>query len=81
MGNLKGTVEIAGTIKGSLSPTREIKGSLTIPRGDGGNIDYEKRIINKPSIEGHELIGDKSFKQLGMDTLSVQEIEKILYFD
>lgn len=79
MGNLKGTVEIAGTIKGSLSPTREIKGSLTIPKG-GGTTNYEE-LINKPSIEGHELIGDKSFKQLGMDTLSVQEIEKILYFD
>lgn len=80
MGNLKGTVEIAGTIKGSLSPTREIKGSLTIPKSTGGTNNYEE-LINKPSIEGHELIGDKSFKQLGMDTLSVQEIEKILYFD
>lgn len=77
--SIKGTVEIAGNIEGSLAPTREVSGSLTIPKGGGTN-DYE-RLTNKPSIEGHELIGDKSFKQLGMDTLSVQEIEKILYFD
>lgn len=77
--SIKGTVEVAGTIEGSLTPTREVSGSLTIPKGGGTN-DYE-RLINKPHIEGHELIGDKTFRQLGLDTLSVQEIEKILYFD
>lgn len=42
--------------------------------------DYNK-IANHPSIEGNELVGDKTFRQLGLDTLSVQDIEKILYLD
>lgn len=42
--------------------------------------DYEE-LINQPMIEDNVLIGNKTFKQLGMDTLSVQEIEKILYLD
>ena len=42
--------------------------------------DYND-LINKPSIEGVTLQGDKSFRELGMDTLSVQDIEKILYLD
>lgn len=45
----------------------------TVETGDYNNLS------NKPSIEGNTLIGDKSFRQLGLDTLSVQEIEKILY--
>lgn len=40
--------------------------------------DYNA-LTNKPSIEGHTLVGDKSFKELGMDTLEAWEIEKILY--
>lgn len=40
--------------------------------------DYNK-IINKPSIEGITLQGDKTFSQLGLDELTEQEIDKILY--
>lgn len=40
--------------------------------------DYEK-LRNKPKIEGVTLIGDKTFRQLGMDAASVQEVEAILY--
>lgn len=36
---------------------------------------------DKPSIEDVILQGNKTFKQLGMESLSVQEIEQILYFD
>ena len=36
-------------------------------------------LYNHPSIEGNELIGDKTFKQLGLDTLTVQEVQAILY--
>ena len=40
--------------------------------------DYEE-LYNKPSIEGRTLLGDQTMRQLGVDTLSVQEIEKLLY--
>lgn len=42
--------------------------------------DYED-LVNKPQIENVTLVGNKTMKQLGVDTLSVQEIEQILYLD
>lgn len=47
---------------------------------EGGTTNYN-RLSNKPSIEGVTLQGDKTFPQLGLGTLSVQEIERILYLD
>ena len=40
--------------------------------------DYNN-LENKPKIEDVELKGNRTLKQIGVDTLSVQEIEKILY--
>lgn len=42
--------------------------------------DYND-LVNKPQIENVTLVGNKTMKQLGVDTLSVQDIEKILYLD
>lgn len=39
--------------------------------------DYRK-LINKPKIEGVELQGDKTFEDLGMNTLTNFELEKLL---
>ena len=39
--------------------------------------DYEK-IKNKPQINNVELIGNKNFKELGMESLSNMEIENLL---
>ena len=47
-------------------------------QSSSGTSDYNL-LSNKPSIEGVELRGDKTFPQLGMNPLSIQEIEKILY--
>lgn len=58
-------------------------GTLDVKFGDTKIVetgDYEK-LKNKPMIESHTLIGDKTFKELGLDTLPVWEIEKILYLD
>lgn len=46
--------------------------------GGAGAIDYET-LPNKPRIEDIELRGNKTLQELGVDTLSVQDIEKILY--
>lgn len=40
--------------------------------------NYEE-LSNKPSIEGRVLIGNKTFPQLGLDIVSPQEIDDILY--
>lgn len=45
----------------------------------GGTNDYEK-LKNKPSINGVELVKNKSFSDLGMDIISNQELEDMLKF-
>lgn len=45
----------------------------------GGTNDYEK-LKNKPSINGIELVKNKSFSDLGMDIISNQELEDMLKF-
>lgn len=44
------------------------------------NIDYDKA-KNKPSIENVELVGNRTFAQLGMNAMTVQEVEAILYLN
>lgn len=66
---------INGTDTGIVAPVvieMEISG---IQSGSG---DYNS-LLNKPSIEGHPLVGDSTLQQIGVGVLSVQEIEKILY--
>ena len=41
------------------------------------NYDYDI-LINKPSIEGNVLIGDKTYDELGLNSLSFSEIEDII---
>jgi len=41
-------------------------------------IDYETRITNKPKIESHELIGNKTFKELGISPIEVDDLLNIL---
>ena len=43
----------------------------------GGTNDYND-LINKPSIEGVELIGDKTLEELGVEALTPQEIDAII---
>ena len=40
-------------------------------------LDYEE-LVNKPSIEGVELVKNKSFSQLGMDRATNEDIDTIL---
>lgn len=42
-------------------------------------LDYEKQIINKPKIEGNELVGDKTYPELGLDEITAQDIDEIVY--
>ena len=43
----------------------------------GGTNDYND-LINKPSIEGVELVGDKTLEELGVEALTPQEIDELL---
>ena len=43
----------------------------------GGTNDYND-LINKPSIEGVELVGDKTLEELGVEALTPHEIDAII---
>ena len=42
-----------------------------------GTNDYND-LANKPSIEGVELVGDKTLEELGVEALTPQEIDAII---
>ena len=86
---LTGTVDILESVSGSISSDNNISGNLSKTENVSGSVssapgkvekDYNE-LINKPQIESVELVGNKTMKQLGVDTLSVQDIEKILYLE
>ena len=61
-------------ISGHLSSkTQTLKGNLS----SGGTKDYNQ-LSNKPQINGVELLGDKSFPDLGMRNITSGEILDIL---
>lgn len=40
--------------------------------------DYAK-LANKPSIEGHTLVGDSTIQQIGVGELTPQDIDRIVF--
>ena len=79
-----GSVGIAGKITGNLTNRQNVSGSLSVPTQRISSTDYND-LTNKPTINDVTVEGDKvsaDYKlQHEMDTLSVQEIERILYLD
>ena len=49
-----------------------------ISSGGGGTLNYNA-LINHPRIEGHELIGNKSFPELGLRNITQQDIDEIIF--
>lgn len=76
MDNCCGTICGTLTIDGDLAATMSVG---TVVMRDGTN-DYNE-LVNKPSIEDVTLEGNKTLNQLGVSTMTVQEIERILYLD
>lgn len=77
-GTVTGTIRsVDGTVSGALSNTQSpVVGALST--GPVGTLNYNG-LKNKPSIESVVLEGNKTLKQIGVDTASVHDIEKILY--
>lgn len=77
-GIIEGTISVKNMpcIQGILSKQGSIQGTITYPNGSEFK-DYNK-LINKPKIESVELIGDKTFKELGLNTIDTMEILNIL---
>lgn len=84
-GTLYGTLT-TNTVSGKITPGNALFGGLTVDKLEGtltvpSSIemvkDYEK-LTNKPSIETVELIGNKSFKDLGLEALSNSDLMELL---
>lgn len=70
-GTIVAGISVGGTIAGDV----DIGGTVGMPQSV-----YEKdydRLINKPKINEIELIGDKSFNDLGLKPLTNIEIAKM----
>lgn len=80
---LTGSLSGSQTLTGSLNGGGILNGALSTAPGQGTK-DYN-RLINKPTINSITVEGDKFGSdynlQNKMETLSIQEIEKILYLD
>lgn len=55
-----------------------VKGSLKVngPTGKGGTRDYND-IVNKPSIENVELVGNKNLEDFGAEPMTTAEVLEI----
>lgn len=81
----KGTVEVLDNISGQIDNQMVLRGESTIPKYMQGDVDYNRQVINKPTLNTITIEGDKVSEdyrlQSKMDFLTPQEIEKILYLD
>ena len=71
-GSLEGTLSASGTLSGVMSSYGTLTGEIANPT-EIYVYDYN-RLDNKPSINGVELINDKSFEDLGVRTMTNFEI-------
>lgn len=60
-----------------LTANRDMALNLSVPRAVGGTRDYEK-LKNKPQIESVELIGNKTFPELGISPIDADDLIEIL---
>ena len=75
------TNELIGTIEteASLVGTIETEASLVGTIGEQGSTTTNyNNLINKPSIESVELLGDKTFNDFGLLPMTLEEIENLL---
>lgn len=77
-GVIEGTISSADMpcIDGILARQGYIQGTITYPNGTEYR-DYNI-LINKPQIETVELIGNKTFEELGLSSLTYTQIDRIL---
>lgn len=72
MNKISGKI-FSNSIRGGVASSYAVDGIINLGDGRGGTSDYQK-LINKPKIEGIELIGDKTFNELGLEECSNEDI-------
>lgn len=74
IGSLSGTISSEGKLAGTISGSSNLTGDLS---NDINHKSYND-LVDKPSINEVILQGDKSFEELGLGTLSDQDIDDII---
>lgn len=64
-----------GEISGTVEPMGQIEGEVDMPQG--GVSDYNL-LTNLPSINGHTLIGDSDFEDIGLHFMTNVELKELL---
>ena len=74
--NIDGDITPLSNINGDINSLSNINGNIA--NGNGRSTRDYNKLINKPQIESIELIGDKTFEELGLSSLEVSDILNIL---
>lgn len=78
-GQINGVMDTGQTtINGSVSSDGQISGSVFLPPTSGSGTSNYNKLINKPSIEHVELVGNKSFSELGLSKMTADDLLRIL---
>ena len=73
-----GEISLDNSIDGDLGLSNGIDGAeIGVFYNRGGAVGDYPALSNKPSINGVELVGDKSIEELGVDTLTNLQIQQI----
>ena len=73
-------LQVSSTTSDIFMDVHTMQDTIFMEIVSAGVSDYNL-LAHKPQIEGVELRGNKTFPELNMDVLSVQDIEKILYLN
>lgn len=73
----RASLTLKGDGKANLVATVNRKANLTV--GQARGTSYYPALIDKPSIEGHELVGDSTLPQIGVFDITPQQIDQIIY--
>ena len=76
--NIYGDLTESSNIYGDLTESSKINGSITYGMGTGRLINDYEELINKPQINSVELIGDKTFEELGMSAMTNFDIDNLI---
>lgn len=69
---LQGKLQSQKSLDGFLSRQQKASGQLSIP-SSLHNLDY-KMLLNKPQIEGVELVENKTFEDLGLNPITGEDL-------
>lgn len=72
-------IELTMTGKASAEMQMASKGSVTLSVDGARGTSHYPALTDKPKIEGVTLLGDKSFEQLGLSAVTLQEIDNLIF--